>query len=78
MWAASSPTPPLRVVLVTVQLTPLVWAVRLSCRAYVVLVTLMVMLVLVVLRVLASLVTPMVRALQVMVWRLVLVVVLRW
>ena len=78
VWAASSLMPPLGVVPVTVQLMPLVWAVWLSCRALVVLVTLMVMLVSVVLRVSASLATPMVRAPLVVFWRLVPVVVLRW
>ena len=72
VWAASSVMPPVRVVRVTVQLTPLVWAVRLSCLALVVLVTLMVMLVSVVLPL-----TPMVRAWLVMFWRSVPVVVLR-
>ena len=50
VWAASLLMPPLGVVLVTVQLMPLVRALRLSCRTLVVLVTLMVMLVSVVLR----------------------------
>ena len=71
--AASSSMPPVRVVPVTVQLMPLMWAVRLSCQTSVVLVTLMVMLVSVVLRVSASLAT-----LLVVCWRLMLVVVLRW
>ena len=55
--AASSLTPSVRVVSVTVRLMPVVRAVRLSCQASVALVTLMVMLVSVVLRVSASLVT---------------------
>ena len=76
--AASSLMPSVRVVLVTVQLMPLVWAVRLSCQALVVLVKLMLMLASVVLRVPASLATPMVRALLVVFWRLVPVVMLRW
>ena len=54
-----------------------VWAVRVSCRALMLLVTLMVMLVSLVLRVLALLAAPMVRALLVMVWQLVPLMVLR-
>ena len=77
VWAASSLMPPVGVVPVTVQLMLLVSAVRLLCRALVVLVTLMMMLVSVVLRVSASLATLMVRALLVVFWRLVPVLVLR-
>ena len=73
VWAASWVMPPVRVVPVMVQLTPLVWV---TCRALVLLVTLMVMLVLVVIRVSASLATPMVRALLVMLWQLLPLVVL--
>ena len=78
VWAAPSLMPPVGVVQLTVHRMPLVCAVRLSCRALVVLVTLMVTLVSVELRVLASLATPMVRALLVVFWQLVPVVVLRW
>ena len=77
LWAASSLMPLEGVVPVTVQLMPFVLAERLSCQALVVLVTLMVMLVSVVLRVSASLTTLMVRALLVVFWRLVPVVVLK-
>ena len=77
VWAVSSVMPPVRVVLVTVQLTPLVWAVRVLCRALRLLVTLMVMLVSLVLQVSTSLMTPTVRALMLMLWRLVPLVVLR-
>ena len=73
VWAASSLMPPVRLVPVTIQLMPLVWAVRLSCQALVALVMLMVMLMSVVFRVSASLVT-----LLVVFWRLVPVMVLRW
>ena len=74
--AASSVMPPVRVVAVTVQLTPLVWAVRVTCQALVLFVTLMVMLVSVVLRVSVSWAMPTVMAL-VMLWRLVLLMALR-
>ena len=77
VWAASLVMPPVRVVPVTGQLRPLVWAVRVLCRALVLLVTLMVMLVSVVLRVSSSLATPVVRALLVMLWGSVPLVVLR-
>ena len=60
--------PPVRVVPVMVQLLPLVWAVRVTRRALVLLVMLMVMMVPVVFRVLALLVTPMVRALLLLHW----------
>ena len=69
--------PPVRVVPVMVQWMPLVWAVRVMRRALVLLVMLIVMLVPVVLRVLALLVTPMVRALLVMHWWVVPLVMLR-
>ena len=65
VWAASSVMPPVRVVPVMVQLTPLM-----------LLVTLMVILVSVVLRVWGLLATPVVRALLVMLWRLVPLLVL--
>ena len=68
---------PLRLVLVMVQLKPLVRAVWLTRRALEVLVMVMVMLVPVVFRVLAPLVTPMVRTLLVMYWRMVPLVMLR-
>ena len=69
--------PPVRVVLVMVQLMPLVRAVWLTRRALVLLVMLMVILVPVVLRVLAPLVTLMVRPLLVMYWWMVPLVMLR-
>ena len=68
--------PPVGMVPVMVQLMPLVWAVRVTRRALVLLVMLMVMLVPVVLRVLAPLVTPMVRPLLVMHWLVVPLVML--
>ena len=71
--AASWLMPPVRVVLVTVRLMPLVWAVRMLCQVLVAFVTLMMMLVSVGLRVSALLVT-----LLVVFWRLVPLVVLRW
>ena len=69
--------PTARVMPVMVQLMPLVRAVSVTRRALVLLVMLMVILVPVVLQLLAPLVTPMVRALLVMHWWVVRLVMLR-